>query len=61
MTRDAERLILQEMEEDEYRELQDFGNFKEAQDHDMGFDPDTGEVDPDAGMLFPLPITNYDQ
>lgn len=61
MTRDVERLILQEMQEDENMELRDIGTFKEAEDHDMGFDPTTGEVDPDAGLIFPQPITNYDE
>lgn len=60
MTIDAELVLLEAMENDENSELQDIGTFKEAQDHLMGFDPDTGELDVDAGMLFPQPTTSFD-
>ena len=60
MTRDAEQLILEEMVKDEEESLKDPEFIDEAQDHMMGFDEDTGELDQDAGMLFPQPITNFD-
>ena len=59
MTIDAELVLLDAMEKDEINELQDIGTFKEAQDLLMGFDPDTGELDMDAGMLFPQPTTSF--
>jgi len=58
MIAEVENVLLEEMKEDDYRELQDIGTFKEAEDQSMGFDEETGELDPDAGMLFPQPIQN---
>ena len=60
MTRQVDLLLMHEMQTDDIRNAQmdniNCLNLDEAVDFLCGIDPDTGEIDPDSGLLFPQPI-----
>ncbi len=58
MTRNVELLLVTEMNHEDSMEVQleNIGYFDESVDSLCGIDPETGEMDPDSGMLFPQPI-----
>lgn len=60
MTRDVDLLLIEELRSEDNTEAQldiiNCLNLDESIDHLCGVDPDTGEMDPDSGLLFPQPI-----
>lgn len=55
MTRALEDILLEEMIKENEYESMDSG-YVDAMDGLLGIDEETGDVDPDGGMLFPQPL-----
>ena len=58
MTRNVDLLLMTEMSHEDFMEVQleNTGNYDEIVDQLCGIDPETGEMDPDSGLMFPQPI-----
>ena len=60
MTRQVDLLLMNEMQSDDNIDAQMDNvrclNLDEALDFLCGVDPETGEMEPDSGLIFPQPI-----